>query len=345
VPLTVVGVAGRAGAAPVAVPSALVELGSALHVLRDPDHHDAAEWATAVRARMSPRLAESVRRWSWTTQAIRATPFVTPTPAGDIPAALTALAAVAPDRLARQLLRPIAQTGEPATALRWARARSPEVAALVRTLVDDPTQAVADFLDLLRGCWDEWFAEEWVRREPTLRRRARRFADTVAAHGAVRALVTLDPAITATVGGDGVSLAKVAQGRHDVSRRGLTVVPSAFIRPHLYVGDVPGQPLLIIHPVEAGPPVPAMGVLVRRLDTMANAGRLEVARAIATEPRTAGEVAALWRLDPTLVTRHLRALAAAGLARPTRRGRFVQYELDVNAVRALGADLAGLLLR
>jgi hypothetical protein len=71
VPLTVVGVAGRAGAAPVAVPSVLVELGSALHVLRDPGHHDAAEWATTIRARMSPRLAESVRRWSWTTQAIR----------------------------------------------------------------------------------------------------------------------------------------------------------------------------------------------------------------------------------------------------------------------------------
>jgi DNA-binding MarR family transcriptional regulator len=49
-------------------------------------------------------------------------------------------------------------------------------------------------------------------------------------------------------------------------------------------------------------------------------GRLEVARAIATEPRTAGEISALWHIDPTLVNRHLRALAAAGLARTAGGG-------------------------
>jgi hypothetical protein len=46
-----------------------------------------------------------------------------------------------------------------------------------------------------------------------------------------------------------------------------------------------------------------------------------------------------------MANRHLRALAAVGLARTTRRGRFVQYELDLAAVEALGADLAALLLR
>lgn len=46
-----------------------------------------------------------------------------------------------------------------------------------------------------------------------------------------------------------------------------------------------------------------------------------------------------------LVNRHLRALAAAGLARTARRGRFVQYQLDAGAVEALGSDLLALLLR
>jgi DNA-binding transcriptional ArsR family regulator len=78
---------------------------------------------------------------------------------------------------------------------------------------------------------------------------------------------------------------------------------------------------------------------------MAHRGRLEVARAIATEPRTAGEIAALWNIDPTLVNRHLRALASAGLARSIRRGRFVQYQLDADAVQVLGTDLVALLLR
>ena len=81
------------------------------------------------------------------------------------------------------------------------------------------------------------------------------------------------------------------------------------------------------------------------METLAHPRRLEVARAIATEPRTAGEVAALWNIDPTLVNRHLRSLAAAGLARTERRGRFVQYRLDVAAIEGLGADLVALLLR
>jgi DNA-binding transcriptional ArsR family regulator len=167
----------------------------------------------------------------------------------------------------------------------------------------------------------------------------------VSTRGAVLALTTLDPSVTAAATGDGVRIAKVQNARHDVSRRGLLVAPSTFIRPHLYVADVPGQPLLLIHPVDAGPPVPSVAELLRRLDAVANRGRLEVARAIATEPRTAGEVAALWDIDPTLVNRHLRSLASAGLAQSTRRGRFVQYHLDVDAVHALGAELVWLLLR
>ena len=119
-----------------------------------------------------------------------------------------------------------------------------------------------------------------------------------------------------TPAGRGISIAKVASARHDVSRRGLLVAPSGLIAPHLYVADVPGQPLLLIHPVTPGPPAPPVAELHRRLDIVAHRGRLEVARAIATEPRTAGEIAGLWNLDPTLVNRHLRALAAAGLARP-----------------------------
>jgi DNA-binding transcriptional ArsR family regulator len=182
---------------------------------------------------------------------------------------------------------------------------------------------------------------EWA--AGVLAAQARQFADTAARHGSAAALTATDPAVTRA--GRGISIAKVASARHDVSRRGLLVAPSGRIAPHLYVADVPGQPLLLIHPVTPGPPAPPVAQLRRRLDTVAHRGRQEVARAIATEPRTAGEIAGLWNLDPALVNRHLRALAAAGLARPTRRGRFVQYQLDAGAVAAVGTDLAALLLR
>jgi DNA-binding transcriptional ArsR family regulator len=340
---------------PVPVVSPLVEFGSALHVLRDPGHHGATEWATRISATMSPRLLARTQNWWWTAQAIRATPFVTAVPpAGSLTArspdsgftaALAQLCALPAARLARQLLRPISPSGDLAAALHWSRSRGPDVTALVEALAGRPGEAAAGFLDFLETSWREWFSAEWEAIRPALAGRARAFADTVTAHGAVAALTGIDSSVTATASGTAVSVAKIRSARHDVCRRGLQVAPSVYIHPHLYVANVPGQPLLLIHPASAGPPVPSAGELLRRLGAMANQGRLEVARAIATEPRTAREIATLWHMDATLVNRHLRELAAAGLARTTRRGRFVQYQLDAGLVACLGGDLLALLLR
>jgi DNA-binding transcriptional ArsR family regulator len=305
----------------------LVELGGALHVLDDPGHHDALDWANTVKGRLSPALADATERWAWTTRAIRSAPFVTAS-STDFDTALRTLRS---ENLAEQLLRPVVR--------RAAVSRGPVVASLL----DRPVEATAEFLWFLHATWREWFGFEWQRLRPALTARARRFTDSAKRHGAAPALTTVDAAVTRT--GSGVSLDKLQNARHDVAERGLAVAPSSFVRPHLYVADVPGQPLLLIHPVEPGPSVPSVAELVSRLETVANRGRLEVARAIATEPRTAGEIAALWHVDPTLVNRHLRALAAAGLATTVRRGRYVQYRLDTAAVERLGGDLVRLLLR
>ena len=330
---------------PEAVVSALVEFGSALHVLRDPGHHGATGWAAGVGAGMSQRLVAWTRAWWWTAQAIRAAPFVTADPpAGAFDGSLGRLRAMRASRLAGQLLRPVSRSGGARAALHWSRSREPAVAAVVEALVLRPEEAAADFVAFLDRSWQEWFSAEWATIGPGLAARARVFADTVSAQGASAALATIDPSVTVT-GRGSVSIAKVQNARHDVSDRGLVVVPSSFIRPHLYVADVAGRPLLLIHPAEAGPSVPSVADLLQRLGIVAHRGRLEVARAIATEPRTAGEISALWHIDPTLVNRHLRALAAAGLARTARRGRFVAYQLDADAVEALGSDLLALLLR
>lgn len=345
-PTVISGLGGSGLARPVPVVSAVVEFGAALHVLRDPDHHGADRWAAGIRAAMSPRLSEWTESWWWTAQAIRSTPFVTATPpADDFLDRLELLRAIPVRHLAEQLLRPISRSGDTRVALHWARSRGPAVEALVEALLARPDDAVEDFLRFLDHSWREWFSAEWRRIRPVLAARARRFADTVSAYGAAPALTTLDPSVTLGRSDGDVSIAKIQDVRHDVSGRGLLVAPSTLIRPHLYVADVPGQPLLLIHPADEGAPVPSVPALLRRLEAVAHRGRLEVARAIATEPRTAGEIAALWNVDPTLVNRHLRALASAGLARTTRRGRFVRYQLDVATVEALGTDLVALLMR
>ena len=194
--ITITGLGGSAPVRPVV--SAVVEFGSALHVLRDPGHHGAERWAADTWAKMSPRLAGRTELWWWTTQAIRATPFVTAAPADDFDEWLARLRAMPVRELAGQLLRPIAPSGDPATALHWCRSREPAVRALVETLVAHPEEAVPDFLEFAELSRREWFAAEWTRVRPLLAARARTFADLTRRRGTAAALATLDPSVTVT---------------------------------------------------------------------------------------------------------------------------------------------------
>jgi DNA-binding transcriptional ArsR family regulator len=318
--------------------SPLAELGSALHVLQDPGHHDRAGWSPGL----SPGLREQTARWSWTVQKHRSTPFVTVAgPAEDFDQQLKRLHAMAPEELAAQLLRPFRRVSE--AGIRFGEARAPEVAEQVRRLRQEPGDAVADFLDFLRRSWDEWFAAEWQRIQPVLAERARHFAQVVAASGAAAALAGLDPALTA--GRGEVTLAEVCHHRHDVSRRGLAVLPSTFTWPHVWVVDVADQPLVLIHAISTGRSAPPLKQLLARLEAIAHPQRFRVAQTILSEALTAGEVAELVHADPTVVNRHLRTLARAGLAGTTRRGRFVRYRLDTAAVSALGGDALAMLYK
>ena len=347
-PITVAGLRVLPAGRPTTAVSPLVEMGSALHVLSDPSHHRADRWADDIRSRLDAGLTRRTDAWAWASQAIRAAPFLSPTTT-DFDTALAQLRALPPHQLAARLLRPITRAGDLDLARRWSRSRGSAVTERVDLLIDMPADGVAEFLDFLADTWTVWFAAEWERVEPIVRTATRRFSRQVTSTGSVaKALAALDPSITATANDGGVTIAKVQSARHDVGRRGLAVALSHFVWPHVYVGNVPGQPLLLICPTERHERpggVDSVPEVMSRLTTLAHHGRLEVARAIATEPRTAGEIAALWRIDPTLVNRHLRALSAAGLARTTRRGRFVQYSLDHDAVRALGDEVMLLLLR
>ncbi|MFF0270960.1 DUF5937 family protein [Kribbella sp. NPDC004536] len=333
------------------VASPLIELGCALHVLAEPRHHDRADWAAAVR--LPAALRTELARWSWTVRAIRSRCFATSAATG-LPSwrdELDALRSRTPEDLAADLVRPLRGHPSNSTAIdrdavrRWARSRGRDVADLVEALLTEPAAPVARFLDLLEDCWSEWFEGEWEKSKDALAARGRQDRDLAVRDGVAAMLCSLDAAISAR-DKDNLVVQKVQNKRIDLAERSLLLVPSNYIAPHLFLGEVPGEPLTIIYPAaDRGPAVPTAQQIRGRLEALAVPDRLFICRAVASEPRTAGEIAGLWHLHPTQVTRHLRALTRAGLVTAEREGRFVAYRLNETAFQNLGPDLLNLVMR
>jgi DNA-binding transcriptional ArsR family regulator len=256
-----------------------------------------------------------------------------------------------PEEVAAELVRPL--RGRPLSSrhvdtdavLHWARSRGRSVAALVESLLTDPAEPVRRFVDLLDACWQEWFRDVWESSRDALAARGRHDRDLAIRDGAGAMLCSLDGSIEVR-DADSVVVQKVQSKRIDVSTRSLLLVPCNYIAPHLFVGEIPGEPVTVIYPAGGrAAAVPTAQQIRARLDALASPDRLQVCRAVASEPRTAGEIAALWGLHPTQVTRHLRALTRAGLVTAERQGRFVAYRLDNAALTTLGTDLLTLILR
>jgi DNA-binding transcriptional ArsR family regulator len=62
-------------------------------------------------------------------------------------------------------------------------------------------------------------------------------------------------------------------------------------------------------------------------------------------PHTTSELAQAWDLTPPEVSRHLAVLRRAGLLTSGRRGRYVHYAVDLQALTAVGTDLMAAVLR
>ena len=333
------------------VASPLIELGCALHVLAEPRHHNRVEWAAGVQ--MPAVLRDELAQWTWTVRAVRSRFFATTTATG-MPSwadELRALRARTPSELAAELVRPLrgqplsSRTTDADAVLHWARSRGPGVASLVEALLTDPAEPVRRFLDLLDACWVEWFADVWASSRDDLAARGRQDRDLAMRDGVAAMLRSLDGSIGVR-DQDSVLVQKVQRKRIDVSVRSLLLVPSNYIAPHLFLGEIPGEPVTIIYPAGGrGTAVPTAEQIRARLEALAAPDRLQICRAVASEARTAGEIAALWGLHPTQVTRHLRGLTRAGLVTAEREGRFVAYRLDESAFRTLGTDILDLIMR
>jgi DNA-binding transcriptional ArsR family regulator len=331
--------------------SPLVEMAWAWHVLVGVTHHpDRAGWAAAVRAALPADLVDGMETWSFTVRGVRPLWLVDPTFVPNGQDWLAWLYAVPADEFAMLTLRPLlrvrGRSGDitdhrvQAELVSLARARGPAAVRAVRLLLDEPDKARRVLADVLEQLWSRWFQDEWTRSVAALRAEVR--ARSRRAFPA--SLRGLSPAIA--VGTDGrMVIDKVRSTAVKVADRGLVVVPTILGSPHVYVCDEPDRPVVVHYPF----PVPAHAVdrrlTLRRFEILGHPARLEICRAIATEPRSAREIARLWRFSESAVTKHLSVLRAAGLVRAERSGHFVRYALEDSTVAALGADLLEVLRR
>ena len=335
--------------------SPMLELAWAWHVLVGAEHHpERTEWAARVLGELPDELAAGLDTWSFAVRAVRATVLAGPAlplaPAWD--QAVATLGGMPPAQFAAAMLRPLLRVGgrsgdvtDPrvgAELIALSRARGAGATRAVRLLLEKPTVAQAAVVDLLEACWSAFFAPEWREIEPALQGEVRA---RMAARGDLRAVLSgLSPAVA--VGEDGrVTVDKVQSKSLAVSERGLVLVPTVFGTPHVYVADEAGRPVVVHYPFPPPERTADRRLTLRRLDVLAHPARLEVCRAIAVEPRSAREIARLWRLDETAVTKHLSALRLAGLVRAERAGHFVRYSLEASAIETIGADLLDVLRR
>jgi DNA-binding transcriptional ArsR family regulator len=190
-------------------------------------------------------------------------------------------------------------------------------------LLADPQRARDLLAARLRDAWAGLVAPYWVRIRALLDHDVEERSRALARHGLRRVLDELHPKLRWTT--PGLSLADRSDRTVQAGGRGLLLMPSAYLWPH--VASTVEEPWLptIIYPVTgiaglwqapAAPPG-ALGRLLGRT-------RARVLTAL-DQPTSTTALAAVTELSPAGVSRHLLALRDAGLVSAARHGHEVRY--------------------
>ncbi len=202
------------------------------------------------------------------------------------------------------------------------------------TLIADPQAARGLLATRLHEAWSALVAPFWIRIRTLLARDIEERSRTLAQRGLRTALDELDARIRWTT--RGLSVANRHRETVIVGERGLVLMPSAYMWPHVStVADEPWQPTIIY---------PARGVAelwrapTAPSDALARLLGRTRARVLASleHPTSTHALAGLIELSPAGTSRHLLALRDAGLITGTRHAHEVRY-----ARTALGSALLG----
>jgi DNA-binding transcriptional ArsR family regulator len=330
-------------------PAPLVETMLSLHVLMHPKEHPLQHpWIRQMRT-LSPALKREIRAF-WFLYSDITADFMLPARA-DAPQsfdeALASFAALPTERAQYELARPAFFYFEPDEGPESLarddvreRIRRRAGTGIARQLFDDPASVQARVVDLLAAYWAESFAAEWERLEPMLDEEADRARDEdpVPLLARVRSELRVDEAERLLIRQSGHEHALAVAPDNP-----LRLIPSVYVWPHVRINCDAPWPLAVLYPPRtmkkgvAGTPPP--DPLVRGLRAAADPTRLRILRLVGERPRSTEELAPLVGLSESGLSKHLRALTAAGLLTTRRQGYYVLYALERGRLERLGPDL------
>jgi DNA-binding transcriptional ArsR family regulator len=214
-------------------------------------------------------------------------------------------------------------------------------------LAANPAGARDTLADQLEYAWHEVFAPVWPQVRQILVADVAHRSEQLAAHGLAVMLADLGPRIR-VVGEPHepvLAIRSSARLRAHLDARGLVLMPSVFIWPHVgVVTPGPWQPG-VLYPARGSAALwasaPSSDTTHEALARLLGRTRARVLAAVAT-PATTSEVAATLGLAPSTVSEHLTVLREAGLLRSARRRHGVVHEHSDLGAGLLDGRLDGL---
>ena len=340
--------------------SPLLEAVLSLHVLTVPKHHALQhQWVRAMRT-LRPALKREIAALSflykWTLpDCILPSPI---TSHEDFESELARLRALRPEVAGFEFLRPLWDHGGGVRPQRRRILRDPDVRAhalrqagtlgagarrAATQLFDAPSELLARFANLLEEYWSEAFAAEWQRIEPKLAESVEDAGRRIARDGVFAFLTGLAPQLRIEPGNTGFGLDIPHHHRTTLTpENALLLVPSFYVWPHVRINCDPPWPLVLVY--RAPQLVESMRQstqpeLVRMLRALGDPTRLRILQQIARRPRSTQELAPVVGLSEPGTSKHLRALAEAGLLARRREGYYVVYSVVPEKLETLSADL------
>ncbi|WP_344751690.1 ArsR/SmtB family transcription factor [Gryllotalpicola koreensis] len=341
--------------------SPLAELVASLHLLAEPDHHEArGTWIAQAHDRLDDSLLKAISRTDYLWRVSRPAIFLPSVRRASLDDELDGIDALSDEdwvssvlltsscgtiQLRTDLGSPLVDERARDLARERAAVRGARASSFVEEVLADPEAARRAVRTVISDYDAQFFRGAWSQLGPHLTAEARGRSDVLATVGIEPTLAGMSHHLAYADGQ--VIVDKLQDARTTGDGTGLTFLPTFLGDPHILVTYAPRRRPVVQYPIQRAISADEVGLdtIQARLRALDHPLRLRLLRSLVRAPRSTAELADAWAVSPPEVSRHLAALLEAHLVTTRREGRFVLYSADTVALQRLGSDLLTGLLR